>query len=249
MRLITGNYSAVRLQIQNGDDCFFRKRKVRLFSIHWFIQLISWVHHCEKFIWTPNFELKSGRMVEVEPTLCLAGMDRVKRYNSKKKKMVKKVEFTIRSAKKVIDEYPGKVYWSPLSLKIRQIFNDQRFCEQAHTLKGTGYDYFHLIPAGVDDAQINWLQKKLRIIATVPGWVFYWLKKLMKNSEDYTKLICSEANGYLDKVSFGLEGNMSEQTPDDQAQQATHDNVYNQFKGRLAEIPKFNTVKVKWSVK
>lgn len=247
MNLNTSTFSAVKAQIKNGDNAYFGGRG-KIFSITWFIKLVSWLTHCEKFIWIPNYALKSGRMVEIEPTLCLAGMGKV-RYSTKKGKMKTKTEFTIRPAERVIAEHKGKFYFAPLSDSIREIFNNEKFIEWCLRLVGTDYDFWGFIPAGIDDKHVNWLERKLKYIVNIPSWIFYYLKKLFSNSENYTKLICSEANGVLDIYSFGLEENASEKTPDDKARQYTHSITYYQFKGSIAEIPKFNTVKVKWSNK
>ncbi len=241
MNLNTPTFSAAKLMIQNGDDGFFRKGKVKRLSKEWFVKLainlFSWINHCEKFLWIRDEDGKDE--------LYLCGMDYVTKKNGKRK-----VEFRIRKAEEVINKYPGKFYWSPLTLDIKRVFDEQKYSELCLNLVGTDYDNWHFVGVAIDDKHINWLDKRLSKIARYPKWIIRYVKKLFSNSRDYTQLVCSEANTYLDEVGFGLlDVNGSEETPDDQAQRKTHDDIYYQFKGSVAEIPKFNTVKVKWSNK
>ncbi len=86
--------------------------------------------------------------------------------------------------------------------------------------------------------------KGLRYLPFYKGWIPKVLKRIFRNSEMISKIVCSGFTAYADRVSMGLiVENVSEQTPQDQAETGIHSPNYYQILGEHLLIPDFNSKK------
>ncbi len=109
-------------------------------------------------------------------------------------------------------------------------------------MEGVPYDYWHLLGVGIDDKHINWLMKGLRFLPFYKAWWGKALKKIFKNKEIISKVVCSSFTAYADRMSIGVKiENVSEETPQDQAVRGIHDSNYYQILGEHLLVPDFNS--------
>ncbi len=134
----------------------------------------------------------------------------------------------INRASERIANYDGNVWWAPLADQVRKSCDWARFYR--YLLKQTGKPYDYLQCLGM-----VW-----EPLIHIP-----LLGRAFMNPRDAAKVYCSELACQALEVAGAIEPgvNPSETSPEDLMKMAIYKDLY-QMKGRLCDIPKFNTVAV-----
>ncbi len=236
LRPLTITDSNAYAAVKNGDDPLFRQESPKINDIHWWMQRISWTDHCAKAV---------GREKDGAPALHAIGTSKyialIKRWGRRVEKVRYAVLYT--PIEIVTDFYDGtNVYWCPLSSEARSRFNDEEFLKVCDEMEGVPYDFWHFVGVGIDDEHINWLMKGLKLLPFYKAWIPKVLKRIFRNSETISKIVCSGFTSYADRRSMKvIIKNVSEETPQDQAERGIHDVNYYQILGEHLLVPNFNS--------
>ncbi|NHZ84281.1 MAG: hypothetical protein GWP19_00180 [Planctomycetia bacterium] len=227
--------------IQDGDDLIFRKVKPKITDIHWWIHLVSWPDHCAKAVWIDKDSVRTLHAIGTYGYIAL--IQKRGKWVQKKRYAVLYVPIEI-----LLDKYEGtNVYWCPLSDEMRANFDSGSFQSVCQEMEGVPYDYWRFIGVGIDDEHIDWLMKGLKYLPFYRGWWGKYLKRIFRNSETISKVVCSGFTSYADRVSLGINiPNISEMTPQDQAERQIHDskNYYQILGQEKLGIPNYNTEEI-----
>lgn len=226
--------------IQDGDDLIFHKVKPKITDIHWWIQRVSWADHCAKAVWIDKDGVRTLHAIGTYPYIAL--IQKKGKWVEKKRYAVLYVPIEI-----LLDKYDGtNVYWCPLSDEVRGHFDNGSFQSACQEMEGVPYDYWRFLGVGIDDEHIDTVEKWLKYLPFYKVWWGTFLKKLFRNSETISKVVCSTFTSYCDRVSLGIFiKNVSEETPQDQAKRKIHDpKRYFQLLGDNQSIPEYNSVEV-----
>jgi len=228
--------------VKNGDDLLFHKVKPKINDIHWWIQRISWTDHCAKAIWIEKDGVPTLHAIGTYKYIAL-----IKGWFGKWKQRTR-YAILYTPIEIITDFYEGtNVYWGPLSGEARSRFNDEEFKKVCDKMEGVPYDYWHLLGVGIDDKHINWLMKGLKFLPFHKAWWGKALKKIFRNKEMISKVVCSGFTSYADRKSTGVKiENISEMTPQDQAMRGIHSSNYYQLLGDHLLIPNYNTEQVEY---
>lgn len=224
--------------VKNGDDLLFHKVKPKITDIHWWIQRISWTDHVAKAVWIEDNGVPELNVIGTYKYIAL-----IKKWGKWREKVRYAVLYV--PIEVVADEYKGtNIYWCPLGGEARSRFNDEEFLKVCDEMEGVPYDYWHFVGVGVDDEHINWLMKGLKLLPFCKAWWGIALKKIFRNSETISKIVCSGFTSYCDRRSMKvIIKNVSEETPQDQAKRGIHDTNYYQLLGSHLLVPDFNSKK------
>ncbi|MEE9573226.1 MAG: hypothetical protein V3W20_09275 [Candidatus Neomarinimicrobiota bacterium] len=236
LRTISITDSNAYAAVKNGDDLLFHKVKPKINDIHWWIQLISWTDHVAKAIWLEKDGVPELHAIGTYKYIAL-----IKRWGKWREKVRYAVLYV--PIEVVADEYKGtNIYWGPLSGEARSRFNDEEFKKVCDEMEGVPYDYWQLAGVGIDDEHINWLMRGLKYLPFYKVWWGKFLKRIFKNREIISKVVCSGFTSYCDRRSMkAIIKNVSEETPQDQAMRGIHDSNYYQLLGDHLLIPDYNT--------
>ena len=239
LRTTTVTDSNVYGSIQNGDDLIFHKVKPKINDIHWWIQRVSWADHVAKAVWIDKDGIRTLNVIGTYPYIAL--VKKRGKWKEKKKYAVLYTQIEV-----LLDKYDGtNVYWCPLSGDARLHFDDEKFLKVCDEMEGVPYDRWRFLGVGIDDEHINWLTRYLRMLPFYKGWIPKILKKIFRNSESISKIVCSGFTSLADRKSMKVNiPNISEMTPQDQAKRGIHSSNYYQLLGEHLLVPKFNTKEV-----
>ncbi len=239
LRTTTVTDSNVYGSIQNGDDLIFHKVKPKITDIHWWIQRVSWADHVAKAVWIDKDGIRTLNVIGTYPYIAL--VKKRGKWKEKKKYAVLYTQIEV-----LLDKYDGtNVYWCPLSGDARLHFDDEKFLKVCDEMEGVPYDRWRFLGVGIDDEHINWLTRYLRMLPFYKGWIPKILKKIFRNSESISKIVCSGFTSLADRKSMKVNiPNISEMTPQDQAKRGIHSSNYYQLLGEHLLVPKFNTKEV-----
>ena len=242
LRPATVTDSNIYSAIKDGDDLIFHKVNPKITDINWWIQKVSWADHVAKAVWIDKDGVRTLHAIGTYGYIALI---------KKRGKWVEKKRYAVLyiPIEVLLDKYEGtNVYWCPLSGEARVHFDEGIFLKVCNEMEGVPYDYWRSIGVYVDDKHINWLMSGLKYLPFYKAWWGKVLKRIFKNSENISKVISSGFTSYADRRSMLVNiPNISEITPQDQAERAIHDSNYYQLLGSHLLIPDFNTKEVSYN--
>jgi len=236
---------------KTGDCLIHATPNPKFFSIAYWIQLISAPRNAEGAVaeHCANIILING-IPHVQSTLKTE--DEVDGVIKKRKLQINYHVGTILLFEylKLYDPIKTNIYYCPLSEKGRDILNDNMvsYQEKVEMIEGAPYEsVWRFIKTGVDDEQIDWLDKFLKMIPYYKAWVPNVLKWAFKNNESASRFTCSASVSFKGVGTYLNPFNYSEDTPQDIAEKKMFEDTNYLISGEtLKQLHNYNTTEVEF---